>query len=318
MGRELDLERARRWHESRTLHHSDFPPERLSAERTASVSVCVPARNEAGTVGAIVADLVSLREAGVVDQVAVIDAGSTDGTAEVASSAGAQVFQESSLMPEVGAPLGKGDAMWRSLSVLEGDVLCWVDADSGGFGPHFVCGLIGPLLCGDPEIQFVKAFYRRPFKVGEVALPEGGGRVTELTARPLLNLFYPQLAGIRQPLAGEVAGRRELMRRIPFGTGYSVEIAMLIDVWSEVGLDGLAQVDIEMRQNRHQALGDLTPMAFAVLRAVAARLAHEGRIGELEDGSDLLVPVGSSLEERHLEQLERPPLASLVPPKRAG
>ncbi|HXD60250.1 MAG TPA: glucosyl-3-phosphoglycerate synthase [Thermoleophilaceae bacterium] len=318
MGRELDLERARRWHESRTLHHSDFPPERLSAERTASVSVCVPARNEAGTVGAIVADLVSLREAGVVDQVAVIDAGSTDGTAEVASSAGAQVFQESSLMPEVGAPLGKGDAMWRSLSVLEGDVLCWVDADSGGFGPHFVCGLIGPLLCGDPEIQFVKAFYRRPFKVGEVALPEGGGRVTELTARPLLNLFYPQLAGIRQPLAGEVAGRRELMRRIPFGTGYSVEIAMLIDVWSEVGLDGLAQVDIEMRQNRHQALGDLTPMAFAVLRAVAARLAREGRIGELEDGSDLLVPVGSSLEERHLEQLERPPLASLVPPKRAG
>ena len=221
-------------------------------------------------------------------------------------------------MPEVGAPLGKGDAMWRSLSVLEGDVLCWVDADSGGFGPHFVCGLIGPLLCGDPEIQFVKAFYRRPFKVGEVALPEGGGRVTELTARPLLNLFYPQLAGIRQPLAGEVAGRRELMRRIPFGTGYSVEIAMLIDVWSEVGLDGLAQVDIEMRQNRHQALGDLTPMAFAVLRAVAARLAREGRIGELEDGSDLLVPVGSSLEERHLEQLERPPLASLVPPKRAG
>jgi glucosyl-3-phosphoglycerate synthase len=318
LGRELDLERARRWHESRTLHHSDFPPERLSAERTASVSVCVPARNEAGTVGAIVADLVSLREAGVVDQVAVIDAGSTDGTAEVASSAGAQVFQESSLMPEVGAPLGKGDAMWRSLSVLEGDVLCWVDADSGGFGPHFVCGLIGPLLCGDPEIQFVKAFYRRPFKVGEVALPEGGGRVTELTARPLLNLFYPQLAGIRQPLAGEVAGRRELMRRIPFGTGYSVEIAMLIDVWSEVGLDGLAQVDIEMRQNRHQALGDLTPMAFAVLRAVAARLAREGRIGELEDGTDLLVPVGSSLEERHLEQLERPPLASLVPPKRAG
>jgi len=307
LGRELDLERARRWHESRTLHHSDFPPERLSAERTASVSVCVPARNEADTVGAIVADLVSLREAGVIDQVAVIDAGSTDGTADVASSAGAQVFQEGSLIPEAGAPLGKGDAMWRSLSVLEGDVLCWVDADSGGFGPHFVCGLIGPLLCGDPEIQFVKAFYRRPFKVGEVALPEGGGRVTELTARPLLNLFYPQLAGIRQPLAGEIAGRRELMRRIPFATGYSVEIAMLIDVWSEVGLDGLAQVDVEMRQNRHQALGDLTPMAFAVLRAVATRLAREGRIGELEDGADLLVPVGASLEERHLELLERPP-----------
>jgi glucosyl-3-phosphoglycerate synthase len=317
LSRELDLERARRWHESRTLHHSDFPPERLRDERTASVSVCVPARNEAETVGAIVADLVSLREAGVVDQVAVIDAGSTDGTAEVAAGAGAQVFQETSLVPEVGAPLGKGDAMWRSLSVLEGDVLCWVDADSGGFGPHFVCGLIGPLLCGDPAIQFVKAFYRRPFKVGEVALPEGGGRVTELTARPLLNLFYPQLAGIRQPLAGEIAGRADLMRRIPFGTGYSVEIAMLIDVWSEVGLDGLAQVDIEMRQNRHQALGDLTPMAYAVLRAVASRLAREGRAGEIEDSAELLLPAGGSLEERRLELVERPPFASLAVPKQS-
>jgi glucosyl-3-phosphoglycerate synthase len=191
-------------------------------------------------------------------------------------------------------------------------VLCWVDADSGGFGPHFVCGLIGPLLCGDPAIQFVKAFYRRPFKVGEVALPEGGGRVTELTARPLLNLFYPQLAGIRQPLAGEIAGRAELMRRIPFGTGYSVEIAMLIDVWSEVGLDGLAQVDIEMRQNRHQALGDLTPMAYAVLRAVATRLAREGRAGEIEEGADLLIPAGAELEERQLELVERPPFASVA------
>jgi glucosyl-3-phosphoglycerate synthase len=315
LSRDRDLDRARQWHESRTLHHSDFPPERLRAERTESVSVCVPARNEAGTVGAIVSDLVELREAGVVDQVVVIDAASTDGTPEVASKAGAQVFDESELVPEVGAPLGKGDAMWRSLSVLEGDVLCWVDADSGGFGPHFVCGLIGPLLCGEPAIQFVKAFYRRPFKVGEVALPEGGGRVTELTARPLLNLFYPQLAGIRQPLAGEIAGRRELMQTIPFGTGYSVEIAMLIDVWSQVGLDGLAQVDIEMRQNRHQALGDLTPMAYAVLRTVATRLAREGRASEIDSASDLLVPAGSSLEERRLELLERPPFASLAVPK---
>jgi glucosyl-3-phosphoglycerate synthase len=311
VGRALELERARRWHESRTLHHSDFPPERLSAERTVSVSVCVPAREEADTVGAIVADLVELREAGVVDQVLVIDAGSSDGTAKVAARAGAQVFQETDLLPDVGPPLGKGDAMWRALSVIEGDVVCWVDADSGGFGPHFVSGLIGPLLCGDPAIQYVKGFYRRPFKVGEVALPEGGGRVTELTARPLLNLFYPQLAGIRQPLAGEFAARRDLLRRIPFGTGYSVEIAMLIDVWSEVGLDGMAQVDIEMRQNRHQSLGDLTPMAYAVLQAVATRLAREGRVSELEDAASLLVPVAGELEERRLQLLERPPFTSL-------
>jgi glucosyl-3-phosphoglycerate synthase len=311
LDRSRELERARRWHEARTLHHRDFPPERLSAERTASVSVCVPAREEAETVGAIVADLVELREAGVVDQVLVIDAASADGTAEVAARAGAQVVQESELLPDFGRVLGKGDAMWRALSVMEGDVVCWVDADSGGFGPHFVCGLLGPLLCGDPAIQFVKGFYRRPFKVGDVSLPEGGGRVTELAARPLLNLYYPQLAGFRQPLAGEIAGRRELMRRVPFTTGYGVEIAMLIDIWHEVGLDGLAQVDIEMRQNRHQALGDLTPMAYAVLRAVAARLAREGRGGEMSDGASLLIPDGDGLDERQLELFERPPLESV-------
>jgi glucosyl-3-phosphoglycerate synthase len=312
LDRPLELERARRWYETRTLHHRDFPPERLRAERTATVSVCVPAREEAETVGAIVADLVELREAGVVDQVLVVDAASSDGTAEVAAQAGAQVFQESELLPEFGPPLGKGDAMWRSLSVMEGEVVSWVDADSGGFGPHFVCGMLGPLLCGDPAIQFVKGFYRRPFKVGDVSLPEGGGRVTELSARPLLNLFYPQLAGFRQPLAGEFAGRRELMQRIPFATGYAVEIAMLIDVWNEVGLGGLAQVDIEMRQNRHQSLGDLTPMAYAVLRAVATRLAREGRAGELEDGASLLVPGAGRLDERRLELAERPPFASVL------
>jgi glucosyl-3-phosphoglycerate synthase len=315
LDRPLELQRARRWYETRTFHHRDFPPERLSAERTATVSVCVPAREEAATVGAIVRDLVELREAGVVDQVLVVDGASTDGTAEVATREGAQVFQESDLLPEFGPALGKGDAMWRSLSVMEGDVVCWVDADSGGFGPHFVCGLLGPLLVGDPAIQFVKGFYRRPFKGGDVSLPEGGGRVTELAARPLLNLFYPQLAGFRQPLAGEFAGRRQLMERIPFATGYAVEIGMLIDVWNEVGLDGLAQVDIEMRQNRHQSLGDLTPMAYAVLRAVATRLAREGRAGEMQDGASLLVPAADRLDERRLELRERPPLASLGEPK---
>jgi glucosyl-3-phosphoglycerate synthase len=312
LDRPLELDRARRWYETRTFHHGDFPPERLSAERTASVSVCVPAREEAETVGAIVADLVELREAGLIDQVLVVDAASRDGTAEVAAKAGAQVFQESDLLPELGPVLGKGDAMWRALSVIEGDVVAWVDADSGGFGPHFVCGVLGPLLCGDPAIQFVKGFYRRPFKAGDVSLPEGGGRVTELSARPLLNLFYPQLAGFRQPLAGEFAGRRGLLQRIPFATGYAVEIAMLIDVWSEVGLDGLAQVDIEMRQNRHQALGDLTPMAYAVLSAVTTRLAREGRAGEMGDGASLLLPAAGRLDERRLELTERPPFATVL------
>jgi len=305
----MDSERARRWYESRTFHHSEFPAKRLAAERTRSVSACVPARNEERTIGPIVADLVSLREAGAIDEVMVIDAGSHDSTPEIAADAGASVHVESDLLPEHGEVLGKGDAMWRALSVLDSDVIVFLDADSEGFGPHFATGLIGPLVCGDTGVEFVKAFYRRPLKVGEVSLPEGGGRVTELMARPLLNLFYPELAGFRQPLAGELAATRDLLLRLPFATGYAVEIAMLIDAWREVGLDALAQVDIEMRQNRHQPLAELTPMAYAVLRAVCTRLEREGRLNELDE-SELLLP-RETLEERGVPLTERPPLASI-------
>ena len=305
----MDSERARRWYESRTFHHSEFPAERLAAERTRSVSACVPARNEERTIGPIVADLVSLREAGAIDEVMVIDAGSYDSTPQIAADAGASVHEESDLLPEQGEVLGKGDAMWRALSVLDSDVIVFLDADSEGFGPHFATGLIGPLVCGDTGVEFVKAFYRRPLKVGEVSLPEGGGRVTELMARPLLNLFYPELAGFRQPLAGELAATRDLLLRLPFATGYAVEIAMLIDAWREVGLDGLAQVDIEMRQNRHQPLAELTPMAYTILRAVCTRLEREGRLNELEE-SELLLP-RETLEERGVPLTERPPLASI-------
>src|SRR5256885_3763740 len=212
----MDSERARRWYESRTFHHSEFPAKRLAAERTRSVSACVPARNEERTIGPIVADLVSLREAGAIDEVMVIDAGSHDSTPEIAADAGASVHVESDLLPEHGEVLGKGDAMWRALSVLDSDVIVFLDADSEGFGPHFATGLIGPLVCGDTGVEFVKAFYRRPLKVGEVSLPEGGGRVTELMARPLLNLLYPELAGFRQPLAGELAATRDLLLRFFF------------------------------------------------------------------------------------------------------
>jgi glucosyl-3-phosphoglycerate synthase len=239
----------------------------------------------------------------------VIDAGSQDRTASIATWAGAEVRDESELLPQHGEVLGKGDAMWRALSVLESDVIVYLDADSEGFGPHFATGLIGPLVCGHTGVEFVKAFYRRPLKLDDVSLPEGGGRVTELMARPLLNLFYPELAGFRQPLAGEFAATRDLLQRLPFATGYAVEIALLIDTWREVGLDALAQVDIEVRQNRHQPLGDLTPMAFAVLRAVCTRLEREGRLAELDD-AELLLP-RETLEERDVPVVERPPLATI-------
>jgi glucosyl-3-phosphoglycerate synthase len=275
---------------TRTLfHHSHFPPELIAAERDCSVSVCVPARDEALTIGPIVESLVRLRDQGAIDQVVVVDA-SSDGTGAIAARLGAEVHPQSGLMPAFGEVLGKGDAMWRALSVLSGDVVCFVDADTEQFGPHFACGLVGPLVT-EPGVSFVKGFYRRPFRLGGELAPEGGGRVTELTARPLLELFYPQLAGIRQPLAGEIAARRELLEQLPFATGYAVEIAMLIDAWGIAGIDAIAQVDLDVRQNRHQPLRELRPMAAAVLRAVAER---RGMIDE---------PAGRIVE--------RPPMASL-------
>jgi glucosyl-3-phosphoglycerate synthase len=279
----------------RSFDHSVFPPDRVRAERDGTISVCVPARECAATIEPIARTLVELREAGVVDQVLVLDSGSADGTGELAAAAGAEVQQQAELFPDLGPVLGKGDAMWRSLTVLHGDVVCFLDGDSERFGPHFACGLAGAVAC-EPGVRFAKAFYRRPFRAGDVELPEGGGRVNELTARPLLRQFYPGLAGVRQPLAGEIAARRDLLEQLPFATGYAVEIAMLIDAYREVGLDGLAQVDLDVRQNRHQPLPALGPMADAVLGAVAARLAREGRL----DGLDAAAPV------------ERPPLATLA------
>ncbi len=226
--------------------------------------MCVPARDEARTIGPIVETLVALRSKGVLDQVVVVDA-SSDGTGDIAERLGAEVHPQAALMPEFGAVMGKGDAMWRALSVLTGDVVCFVDADTERFGPQFACGLVGPLVV-DPSVQFVKGFYRRPFRLGDEVAPEGGGRVTELTARPLLQLFYPDLADVRQPLAGEIAARRELLEQLPFATGYAVEIAMLIDASTVAGIDAIAQVDLDVRQNRHQPLSELGPMAAAVLR----------------------------------------------------
>ena len=257
------------------MHHGRFPAERLAAERRESVSVCVPALNEAETIEPIVRDLVDLMERGAIDQVLVVDGGSTDGTPELARRAGAEVRPQAGLLPNYGPVLGKGDAMWRALTAMHGDVVVFVDGDSGEFGPHYACGLAGPLLF-DPAVEYVKGYYRRPFKVGDLTLPEGGGRVTELTARPLLELFFPELAAIQQPLAGEMAARRDLFTRLAFTTGYGVEIALLIDIYREVGIEAIAEVDLDVRQNRHQPIQALGEMAGAVARAVLARAGVPG------------------------------------------
>jgi glucosyl-3-phosphoglycerate synthase len=342
---------------ARTFHHSAFSAERIAVERARrdlGVAVCLPARECAGTVGEIVAALSRLRESGAIDRIVVVDAASRDGTAAVAERAGAEVWQEAELLPSFGAVLGKGDAMWRACSRLDSDVVCFLDADSERFCEHFATGLLGPLVC-EPGVEFVKAFYRRPLRAGDGSAPaardsatagdgatagegataqggattgdgataqdgvtaEGGGRVNHLTARPALALLYPELAQIRQPLAGEVAARRELLQRVPFATGYGVEVAMLIDAWRAVGLDGIAQVDLDEHHNRHQPLSALAPMALTVLATIAERVQRDGRLlpaggspgADAED--DALAAATRDAIAAHAP-IERPPLASLT------
>ena len=285
----------------RSHHHAEF----AGAGRAPGVSVVLPAREEAATIGPIVATCVE--QAG---QVLVVDAGSRDGTAEIAARAGAEVLQQSDLLPEFGEVLGKGDAMWRALSAVRGEIVVYIDADTERFDEHFVRGLVGPLLA-DPAVQFVKGFYRRPLRLEGMHLPEGGGRVTELTARPLINRFFPELAGFLQPLAGEIAARRDLLERIPFACGYAVDIAMLIDVWRIAGLDALAQVDLDVRQNQHQTLNALGPMAAAVLSGITRKLEEDGRLEAAPDPG-FLAPAAGGFEERGVAFLERPPTGSLA------
>jgi len=259
----------------RSFAHGDYPLALLIERKNATVSVVLPAREVAETIAPIVERILGLGQ--LVDQLLVVDAASQDGTAEIASRAGAEVRQEDHLVCGLGPVLGKGDAMWRALAAVHGELVVYVDADTTGFGAHFVTGLLGPLLC-ERDVRFVKGAYERPFTAADVELAEGGGRVSRLTARPLLSAFYPALADLRQPLAGEVAATRELLDRVPFATGYGVEIAMLLDVLDHVGAGAMAQVDIGERRNAHQPLDALEPMADTVLAVVCERLRREGRL----------------------------------------
>ncbi|HTA12143.1 MAG TPA: glucosyl-3-phosphoglycerate synthase [Solirubrobacteraceae bacterium] len=318
---------AERWASARSFHHSLYPAGRIAAERRERVSVCLPARECADTVGEIVGVLAGLRDAGAIDEIVVVDAASADGTAALAERAGARVLQEAELVASHGPVLGKGDAMWRALPSLDGELVCFVDADTEGFSEHFVTGLLGPLVCEPQaaEVSFVKGFYRRPLggagsdrqggvpeggsrEGGAEPTREGGGRVNHLTARPALALFYPELAGVRQPLAGEVAARRELLERLPFVTGYGVEVAMLIDAWRAVGLEGMAQVDLDEHRNRHQPLSALSGMALTVLATIARRLEQDGRLivgGGLDGDGDGGETAGVAAP------VERPPLVGV-------
>ena len=303
------------WSRRRGYQAAEFSPDDLVRVKTDSVSVVLPCREVAGTIGPILEALRPLEEAGLVDELVVVDAGSRDGTAAVARARGARVVQEDELMPEMGRCRGKGDAMWRALSATEGDVVAFLDADTAGFDGGFAVGLLGPLLT-DPGVTLVKGAFRRPLRAGAELLADEGGRVTELMARPLLSVVAPELGGFVQPLAGEIAARRDLLESLPFPVGYGVETAMLIDALRARGLDALAQVDLGERLNRHQPLRELGAMALAVLGAGLRRGLSEDDFAALAPGR-MRVPDGTGgTAVRDVDLDERPPLATI--PRRTG
>jgi glucosyl-3-phosphoglycerate synthase len=317
----------REWFEARSFHHQDFRALASSGwpRSGLTTTLILPSRNVADTIGPILQAVTRLRDrTGLIDQVMLVDADSIDGTAAIARAHGAEVYSENELMPEYGPALGKGDAMWRSLSVARGDIVMFADADTRDFDEHFIYGTLGPILTL-PDVKFTKAAYRRPFTQHQQSVVDGGGRVTELMAKPLLNFYQPELTGFVQPLAGEFAAYRELFCNLPFLTGYGVELALLIDVLGEVGLPSMAQVDLGSRQNRHQPLWDLTRMSSTVLRAMARRLPGGGPEVPPGPGPDVLgmgretylhavaTDAGLRLDEHINELVERPALAQIRP-----
>jgi glucosyl-3-phosphoglycerate synthase len=300
LARDLELGR---WLATRRYGAAEFDRGDLLAAKSAEVAVILPARECAATIGRTVEALAPLRQAGLLDRLVVVDADSVDGTGAVAARAGAEVLSEAVLSPELGPCRGKGDAMWRAAAALDAELLVFLDADSRDFTPAFLTGLLGPILL-EPGVELVKGAFARPLSLGGSIQEGEGGRVTELVARPLLNLHFPALAGFAQPLAGEIAIRRELFARMEVPVGYGVEIAMLIDALQAVDLDALAEVDLGTRQNAHQPLRNLSLMAAEVMIAVERRIGAPPR----PDSPSFRPRPQADAEVWRLRCEERPPL----------
>lgn len=306
------------WFASRTYRGADYSAAALVAAKAGRrVSLVLPARNEQATVGVMVAAIRSalVDEVPLIDELVVIDSDSTDDTAAVARAAGAEVYAQAAILPEIGTVPGKGEALWKSLAVTTGDIIAFVDADLYDFSPQLIAGLLGPILT--EELAFVKGCYERPLSVVGGVVPGGGGRVTELVARPLLNLYWPELAGFVQPLAGEYAGRREVLESVPFVAGYGVEIGLLIDLLERWGLDALGQVDLTLRKHRNAPDTALAKMAWQIQRTVHERLIRQGRITACLPVGESFVQYARGAGEEFLPVLseipyfERPPMAEV-------
>ncbi|HEY7554632.1 MAG TPA: glucosyl-3-phosphoglycerate synthase [Candidatus Binatia bacterium] len=314
-------QRVDQWFAENTFHRGEFADLAklldLKKRQGVTISLGLPALNEAESIGNIIQTVKKalFDEIPLLDEIVVIDSESTDDTATIARDLGVPVFVHQEILPQHGSHRGKGEALWKSLYVLSGDIIVWVDTDIKNFYPGFVYGLLGPLL-REPEIQYVKGFYRRPIKMEGRLVSEGGGRVTELTIRPLFNLFYPELSGMIQPLAGEYAGRRSVLEQVPFFTGYGVETGLLIDLFTEFGLNAIAQVDLEERVHRNQPLASLSQMSFAIIQVVMQRLQLKNRIeimDEVNRSMKLIKPQGKSyaLELKDIQDQERAPMLTI-------
>jgi len=314
-----------RWFAENTFHSGEFSDLGalidMKKKQGLTISLGLPALNEEATVGSVITTLKKalMNDAPLLDEIVLIDSNSEDRTVEIAQKHAIPSYKHPDILSAgVGSVRGKGEALWKSLYVLKGDLIVWIDTDITNIHPRFVYGLIGPLL-KRPDVQYVKGFYRRPLTSemsGGQVQAQGGGRVTELVARPLLNLFYPELSGIVQPLSGEYAGRRAALETVPFFSGYGVETGLLIDMHERFGLSGLAQSDLEERVHHSQSLTSLSKMSFAILQVFIARL--EGRYGlqlleKANTSMKLIVqePERFALEIAEIGDTERPPMISL-------
>ncbi|MFQ5849368.1 MAG: glucosyl-3-phosphoglycerate synthase [Candidatus Binatia bacterium] len=314
-------EKVDKWFAENSFHAKEFADLKklvdLKEKQGITISLGLPALNEGETIGKIIQTIKKglLDEVPLLDEIVLIDSGSTDDTARIAQDLGIPVCVHQEILLQYGSYRGKGEALWKSLYMLKGDLVVWIDTDIKNIHPSFVYGLLGPML-NEPQIHYVKGFYRRPIRVGENFYASGGGRVTELTARPFLNLFFPELSGIVQPLAGEHGGRREVLEHVPFFTGYGVETGLLIDIYSAHDLHSIAQVDLEERIHRNQALPALSQMSFAIIQVFLKRLEERKKIELLEELNQSMKLVkrkrrAYALEVRDIQDYERPPMITI-------